>query len=457
MDIPPGEPFPAHPFFLQVLRSDIASTDWLTFFLLLGVILVLLACSALFSAAETALFSLGPQALKRIKAREDTISKTIVQLLYNHKKLLATILIGNNFVNVGTVFLSAILFNQTVFDFSSSPVLGFVIQAVVVTFVLLIVGEVLPKVYASSQQLRIARLMALPLWYLSRGLAPFVFLLMKSTSVLDKRMSRKGHQVSLDDIHQAIDMTTDGRESDEEKEILKGIVNFGNIPVKQIMRSRMDVVALDHSLPFSEVLEKIREWGYSRLPVFEENMDTIRGVLYIKDLVPHIRDTDYDWTTAIRPPYFVPEGKKLDDLMTDFQEKRVHMAIVVDEYGGSSGMVTMEDVMEEIFGEIKDEFDEDDFSYSHLDERTYVFEGKSLLHDICRILDMDIAIFDEVKGDTGTLGGMLTEMEGKIPVIGSRIRYRDFEFVIESADRRRIKRVKMILPPVAESEPKNEE
>lgn len=416
----------------------------------------MLLCSALFSASETALFSLGPQSLKEIREKEDRVSQTILHLLYHHRKLLATILIANNFVNVGIVFLFTFLFNQTIFDFSASPILGFVIQAVVVTSILVLFGEVFPKVYATARQMRIARLMALPLLYLSKLFYPFVIALEKTSTVLDRRMSRKGHLVSLDDINQAIDITTDGRQSEEEKEILKGIVNYGNIPVKQIMRSRMDVLALDQQSTYAEVLEKIREWGYSRIPVYDENLDNIKGILYIKDLVPHIRESSFNWTDVIRPPYFVPETKKLDDLMNDFQEKRVHMAIVVDEYGGSSGLVTMEDVLEEIFGEIKDEFDEDDFSYSHLDERTYVFEGKSLLHDICRIIDVDMALFDAIKGDADTLGGMLIEMEGKIPNIGSRIRYNDFEFVIESADRRKIKRVKMIIPEKEKSEESGE-
>ena len=446
MDIPPGEQPPSSQLLLQILSTQMESSDWLTLIALLGGLLVLLLCSALFSASETAFFSLGPQSIQEIKEEEDKTSQTILHLLYHHRKLLATILIANNFVNVAIVFLSSLLFGLSIFSFTTSPLLQFLIQVLVVTAILVMFGEVFPKVYATARQMRIARLMAKPLLYLSRLLTPMVVLLERTGNLLDRRMARKGHQVSLDDINQAIDITTDGNNSEEEKDILKGIVNFGNIPVKQIMRSRMDISALEWETPFSEVLERIREWGYSRLPVYEDSLDTIRGILYIKDLVPHIRENDFDWMEVVRKPYFVPESKKLDDLMNDFQEKRVHMAIVVDEYGGSSGLVTMEDLLEEIFGEIQDEFDDDDFIYSRLDDRTYVFEGKSLLHDICRVLDIDIALFDEVKGDADTLGGMLIEMQGKIPNIGSRIRYNDFEFVIESADRRRIKRVKMVLP-----------
>lgn len=452
MDIPPGEQSQPPLMLLHILRSNLEYGDWVGFFVLIGGIVVLLAFSALFSASETAFFSLGPQAIKDIREKEDKVSETIIKLLYSHRKLLATVLIANNFVNVAIVFISTFLFQKSILDFSTAPVLGFVLQAIAVTAILVFFGEVFPKVYATANKEKITRLMALPLLLLSRVLAPFIFLLERSTGLLDKRMSKKGHQVSLDDLNQAIDMTSDGNQSEGEKDILKGIVNYGNIPVKQIMRSRMDVSALEINMPYSEVIVKIKEWGYSRLPVYEENFDTIRGVLYIKDLVPHIRENEYVWQDAIRPPYFVPESKKLDDLMGDFQEKRVHMAIVVDEYGGSSGLVTMEDVLEEIFGEIKDEFDEDDFSYSHLDDHTYVFEGKTLLNDICRITDIDTALFENVRGDSDTLGGMLIEMQGKIPNIGNRIRYNDFEFVVESADRRRIKRVKMILPGKQESE-----
>jgi len=446
LDFPPGEQSQPSLILLDILRANLDSGDWLGFFMLIGGTIVLLILSALFSASETAFFSLGPQAIQDIREKDDKVSQTSIKLLYHHRKLLATILIANNFVNVAIVFISTFIFQKSIFDFDANPVLGFVLQAIVVTAVLVFFGEVFPKVYATAKKESITRLMALPLYWLSRILTPMVFLLEKSSNVLDSRMRKKGHQVSLDDINQAIDMTNDSNQSDEEKDILRGIVNYGNIPVKQIMRSRLDVSALDIESSFEEVLEKVREWGYSRLPVFEENFDSIRGILYIKDLVPHIRSKDFKWHEAIRPPYFVPESKKLDDLMSDFQEKRVHMAIVVDEYGGSSGLVTMDDVLEEIFGEIKDEFDEDDFSYSHLDERTFVFEGKMLLNDICRVIDIDTSLFDEVRGDSDTLGGMLIEIQGKIPNIGNRIRYNDFEFVIESADRRRIKRVKMILP-----------
>ncbi len=440
------------PLFMSILKEELLYSDWFTFIICLAVTSLLLVCSALFSASENALFSLGPNVLKELKEKEDRTSKTLLYLLYNHKRLLATILLANNFVNVGVVFVSTVIFSNSIFTFEDSPVLGFIVQAFAVTTIIVLFGEVFPKVYATTRNLMIARAMALPLLYLSRILYPLVFLLENSTGLLEKRISKKGHQMSIDDLNRAIDMTSDARQSENEKDILKGIVNFGNIPVKQIMRSRMDVSALESDLSFAEVMAKIREWGYSRVPVYGENFDDVKGILYIKDLVPHARKTDFNWLSVIRPPYFVPETKKLDDLMNEFKAKRVHMAIVVDEYGGTSGLVTMEDVLEEIFGEIKDEFDEDDFIYSRLDDNTYVFEGRSLIHDICRITDLEPVIFEDIKGDADTLGGMLIEIEGKIPTIGSKIKFRDFEFIIESADRRKIKRVKMILPETVKKE-----
>lgn len=447
MDIPPDEPFQTVSLILQVLSPEVTGNDWIGSAGLILVILILLMASALFSSSETAFFSLGPQEIKEVREQEDKVSTHIIKLLYSHKKLLATILIANNFVNVSIVFLSTFLFSNGIFESEEYQILGFIIQTLLVTGIIVFLGEVFPKVYATANKLKIARLMALPLWNLSKVLAPFIFLLEKSTSLIDKRMSKKGHSVSIDELNQAIDMTSGtSDQSEDEKDILKGIVNYGSIPVKQIMRSRMDVNALEISMSFPEVLDKIREWGYSRLPVYEENLDTIKGVLYIKDLVQHIRNKDYPWQQAVRPPYFVPESKKLDDLMNDFQEKRVHMAIVVDEYGGSSGLVTMEDVLEEIFGEIKDEFDDDDIVYSRIDERTYVFEAKTLINDVCRLMDLEHDHFDDIRGDSDTLGGMLIEIQGKIPGIGSRIKHNDTEFVVESADKRRIKRVKVILP-----------
>jgi putative hemolysin len=452
LDNPVGDGYSSHLFILSIFREELTFADWSSFGLAVSGIFILLLFSAFFSASESALLSLGPQAVRGLRERNDRISRTILQLIYEHRKLRATVFIVKSFASVGIIFLSAYIFNTTVFDFSVSGLSGLFFQVVLVTLVLVFFGEVFPRVCAASQHHRIVRIMALPLHFSLRLLRPLLFML--DTAAADKRTGKKGHQISLDDLNHAIDLTTDGEKSGEEKEILKGIVSFGNIPVKQIMLSRMDVMALDSEASFQEVLEKIKEWGYSRIPVYEENFDHVLGILYIKDLIPHLRKPDFNWREVIRAPYFVPESKKLDDLMNEFQEKRVHMAIVADEYGGTSGIVTMEDVLEEIFGEIRDEFDEDDFSYSQLDDYTYVFEGKSLIHDICRITETDQSVFDDARGESDTLGGMLCELEGEIPAIGAHIRFADFDFYIESADKRRIKRVKMVLPKLNEGKEK---
>lgn len=392
------------------------------------------------------MFSLSPQAIEELKNKNDKRSRLILDLLYQHKKLLAAILIANNFVNVSLVFLSSYIFNQSIFSFPEGSFFSLGFQVILITLILVLFGEVFPKIYATRNNVFIANFMAFPLYFTQKLFYPLIFVLERGTNVIDKRISRKGHQLSLDEIHHAIDITSKQNHNDDEKDILKGIVNFGNIGVKQIMRSRIDVMALDIDTPFESVLLKVKESGYSRIPVYEEHFDNVKGILFIKDLIPYLNEKNFDWKQVIRAPYFVPENKKLDALLETFQEKRVHMAIVVDEYGGTSGIVTMEDVLEEIFGEINDEFDEDDFEYSQIDENTYLFEGKTLIHDFCRITDIDEEIFEHVKGEAETIGGMLSEKEGLIPKSGSRIPINDFMFVVEAADRRRIKRVRLLLP-----------
>lgn len=447
MDIPERTHNILSPILLQVFRPDITAGDWTTIGLSLLAIVFLLVCSALFSASENAFFSLSPQLLNDLKEEKDRKSEAIVYFLGHHKKLLATILISNNFVNVGVVLISSLIF-KAVFNFAEYPVLGFILQVVVVTFVLLMCGEIMPKIYAISNSLKISRLMAMPLYWLSHSF-PVKYLvrwLERSSTILDKRMTKKGHMLSIEELNHAIDITTTEKSSEEEKEILKSIVNFGNLSVKQIMKPRMDVVAFENTLPFNELLRKVNEFGYSRVPVYEENFDKVVGILSIKDLLPHLNHNNgFAWNSLLRPPFFVPETKKIDDLLKDFKEKRMHMAVVVDEYGGSSGIVTMEDIMEEIFGEINDEFDEEETNYSKLDENTFVFEGKILINDMCRLMDIDPEDFEKVKGEAETLGGLLLEIAGKIPNIGAKLSYKNFNFLVESADKRRIKRVKVTI------------
>jgi gliding motility-associated protein GldE len=453
VDIPERTQILSH-ILLQIIKPNLDFGDWLSIAIAILSILVLIVCSALFSGSENAFFSLSQKTLEELEENKDKASETILYFITHHKKLLATILIANNFVNVAVVLISSLIF-ELLFDFSEYQILGFVIQVVLVTFLLLVFGEIMPKVYAIANNLRIARIMAQPLYFLSHSF-PLKYLvkwLEQSTTIIDKRITKKGHLLSVEELNQAIDLTTDEKSSDEEKDILRGIVNFGNISVKQIMKPRLDVVAFDQTTSFTELMKKVNEFGYSRIPIYEDNFDKVVGILSIKDLLPHLnQDDNFNWQQLLRDPFFVPETKKIDDLLKDFKEKRMHMAIVVDEYGGTSGIVTMEDVMEEIFGEINDEFDVDETNYSKLDDNTYVFEGKVLINDMCRLMDLDTSTFDEIRGDSDSLSGLLLEIAGKIPNIGARLSYKDFDFLIESADKRRIKRVKVSFTPLIESE-----
>ncbi len=434
-------------FVLQILKPDLLPSDWLNIGIALFFILLFIIFSALFSASENAFFSLSQQVIDEMRENKDRASETIIYFTEHHKKLLATILIANNFVNVAIVLVSSLTFDM-IFQFTQYPVLGFVLQVVLVTFLLLVFGEIMPKVYAITNSLKIARVMASPLYFLSHSF-PLKYLvrwLEHSTTIIDKRITKKGHQLSIEELNHAIDITTGEKSSEEEKEILRGIVNFGNISVKQIMKPRLDVVAFDNTIGFIELMKKVNEFGYSRIPVYEDSFDKVVGILGIKDLLPHLDKPDnFEWQQLLRSPFFVPETKKIDDLLKDFKEKRTHMAVVVDEYGGTSGIATMEDVMEEIFGEINDEFDVDETNYSKLDENTYVFEGKILINDMCRLMDLDTEMFDEIRGEADSLSGLLLEIAGKIPNIGAKLSFQNFHFLIESADKRRIKRVKVTI------------
>lgn len=435
---------------LSVLKQNIPASDWLSVLISILIIFIFLACVAVFSASENAFFSISPATVDELREDNSRFAKATVFLMTHPKKLLATILIGTNFVNVGIVVLSSFIMN-ILFDFSINPIAGFIFQVVIVTFLIVMIGEVLPKIYAVQNSMKMVKLIASPMFTLSKVLSPLVFILEKSTSIIDKRITKKGHMLSIDELNHAIDITSEEDAPEEEKEILKSIVNFGNISVKEIMKPRMDVVAYDKKTDLSSLIKEINEWGYSRIPIFEGNFDRIVGVLYIKDLLPHLgKVNDLAWQKLIKPPYFVPESKKIDDLLKEFQNKRVHLAIVVDEFGGTSGIVTMEDILEEIFGEIKDEFDEDELFYSKLDESTYVFEAKISLNDMCRLMEIEDNSFDDIRGDADTLGGLILEMTGKIPNLKQKIEYNHFMFTIESVDKRKIKRVKVELSPLLE-------
>jgi len=429
---------------LAILNTSLAASDVVTLMVALGAIIVLIICSAIISSSENAFFGLSKAQLEELTLNQDSrISKQIAYLITHPKHLLATILISNTFVNIAIVLLSTLAIGM-VFNFEQSPVLGFLLEAVVVTFILVLFGEVMPKIYASQNNEKVARLVAMPMYSLNKILTPFVWLLVKSTSIIDKRVTKKGHVLSVDELTHAIDITNEEDTPKEEKVILKSIVNFGNINVRQIMRQRPDVSAIRSDLPFKQLLLKISDWGYSRVPVYTDNLDNIVGILYIKDLLPHMHNEDgFNWLSLLRKPYFVPESKIIDDLLKDFQSKRVHVAIVVDEFGGTQGIVTMEDILEEIFGEINDECDEDETVYSRLNEHTFVFEAKMLINDMCKYMEVEPEVFDEIRNEADTLGGMLLELEEEMPKQGDEILFKEFKFVIESADKRRIKRVKV--------------
>ncbi len=407
--------------------------------------LVLLLCSALISGSEIAFFSLSPAQMEKIKSRKDKVSRIIIKLLGMPKHLLATILIVNNFVNVAIIILSTFIINRT-FDFSSFPIIGFIIEVVVITAIILLIGEIIPKIYANQNALRFSNFMARPVYILMQVFYPLESLLINSTSFIDRRINRKGHDISLSELSDAIEITADENTPEEETKMLKGIVRFGDIEVSEIMKSRVDVTAVDVDMGFKELIKIIREFGYSRLPAFETNFDNVKGILYIKDLLAHIHQSDeFNWRFLLREAFFVPENKRINDLLHEFQEKKIHLAIVVDEYGGTSGIVTLEDILEEIVGEIVDEFDKDidEISYSRIDDNNFVFDGKTSLIDFCKIIGIDDDIFEEVRGEADTLAGLILELEGSIPEKGDLIKFQNFSFSIEAVDNRRIKQIKV--------------
>jgi len=424
----------------------LANLDF-SFFIILGVVCILLILSALISGSEVAFFSLSPGDKEEIELAKDKKSKRVLALLNKPKRLLATILIANNFINVGIVILSSALMADIFAMTKLSEGAQLAIQVGLVTFIILLVGEVVPKVYATQNGLLFAKFMSGPITVSKTIFKPLSYVLVNSTAFIDKRIKRKALDISVDHLEHALELTAEETGLDEkESQILKGIVKFGNTDVKQIMTSRLDTIALCSKDNYHELIATIVKSGYSRIPVFGESIDAIEGVLYVKDLLKYIDEShDFKWQQLLRKPFFVPENKKIDDLLKEFQESKVHMAIVVDEYGGTSGIVTFEDIIEEIVGEISDEFDDDDIVYSKIDAHNFVFEGKTPLNDVYRILDIDGALFEEAKGESDTLAGFLIEISGKILTKNEKISYFNYDFTIEAADRKRIKQIKMTV------------
>lgn len=406
-------------------------------------IAILLAVSAFTSASEVALFSLSATHLRDLQERGGAPGAKVLELLSKPRRLLATILVTNNFANVGITVLSTIAI-AGLFDIASmTDKVAFIIQVVAVTAIILLLGEVLPKVYATSHPMRVAQAFGTPLLALRFFWTPVTKLLIGSTSFIEKRYKKRAANVDAVTLGRALELTNDASTTAEEQRILKGIVKFGNIEARQIMRARTEMTAFSKDISFKELLEAIVNSGFSRVPVYEDTADHVVGVLYIKDVLPHIDEPDFAWNNLLRPAYFVPENKKLDELLKEFQNKHVHLAIVVDEYGGTSGIITLEDVIEEIVGEITDEFDEEELIYSKLDNQTYVFEGRAPLNDMYRVLGIDGKLFEDHKGESETLGGFVLELTGRIPQKGERVSLHNYDFTVESADNKRIRRVKV--------------
>ena len=406
-------------------------------------LLVLLAVSGVISGTEVAFFSLSKSDLED---KNEPEADLVAELLKEPKKLLATILISNNFINILFILIFAFV-GDILFAGINSFLLKFVIEIVLVTFLILLFGEVLPKIYANRNPYSFASFMAKPMSFLTRFLAFLSYPLLSLTGVVEKKLSKKQSDFNVEVLSQALELTSSGATTKEEKKILQGIINFGNTETSQIMCPRMDIFALSSDEGFSEITEKIIKKGHSRIPVYEDSIDKILGILYTKDLIPHLNKKNFQWKKIVREAFFVPENKKLDDLLKEFQEMKNHLAIVVDEYGGTSGLITLEDIIEEIVGEISDEFDQDDLSYSKLDENNYVFEGKTTLKDLQKVLQLkDDVLEEEGELEAETLAGLILEITGKFPVKNDTVNYKGYRFLIEAVDKKRIKQVKITLP-----------
>lgn len=410
------------------------------------VMIILLISSALISGSEVAFFSLSPSDKEELSKAKTKKTDRVLLLLSKPKYLLANILIANNFINIAIVVISTYLVGNLCSFEPDENVLKILITVVGVTFLILLVGEVIPKVYAANNSLSLAQFMSLPLVVVGKIVSPLSSLLVKSTSFIDGKIKKKGNDISVNDLGDALELTEIEGVTDDDKKILEGIVRFGNTDVKQIMKSRLDVIAFDMETPFDELLPEIINSGYSRIPIYDDSFDNVEGVLYVKDLLPHLsKGKTFKWNELIREPFFVPEMKKIDDLLKHFQESNIHIAIVVDEYGGTSGILTLEDIIEEIIGDITDEFDDDDLVYSKLDEFNYVFEGKVALVDVYKVLDIDGDVFEENKGESDTLAGFIIEQSGKILLKNERLTFDNYTFTVEAADKRKITQVKLTI------------
>lgn len=412
-------------------------------YLFLIVLLLLFFSSAMISGSEAAFFSLSPAEKDELEEEGGKRSNAVLKLLDKPRELLATILIANNFVNVGIVILSSFIL-QKIMSPNLSDGWRFFIEVIAITFVLLLLGEVIPKVYATKNALSFSKLMSITLYRLNKipPVSWIRWLLVRGVKFIQGSKRRGKVSISTDELEQALALTKEEDKNEEEHKILEGIIKFGNTEVRQIMKARIDVFAIDSESTYKETMDLILDCGHSRIPVFEDNFDKIIGILFIKDLLPVLGQEDFDWLSVVRKPFFVTENRKIDDLLKDFQEKKVHMAMVVDEYGGTSGIVTLEDVLEEIVGDITDEFDEDDLVYTKIDENTYLFEGKTPLVDLYKVIDVDALVWENNSAET--IGGLVIEIAGKIPKNNEYVEIDNLKIIVESSDKRRVKMVKIV-------------
>lgn len=432
-------------YFLNQFTPAVINTQTST--ILIFLLIILLLISFFVSGAEVAFFSLTYKDVNMLKTKQQSSYKRIVDLLEEPKTLLASLLIANSFVNISIIILSNFLIDG-LFQFDGQLWwVEFLIKVLAVTFLLVMFGEVMPKVMATQNNIRFAKdagLLVKTISYLFKGLSER---LVTTSDFIERKLAKKSNTAySLEELDHAIDITTESEASQKEKNILKGIVKFSNITAKQVMKARLDVSGIEHSTSFSELIKRVEELHYSRLPVYKEDLDAVLGIIHTKDLLPHLdKPSDFHWQALLRPPYFIHEQKMIEDLLQEFQSKRIHFAIVVDEFGGTSGIVTLEDIMEEIIGEIKDEFDEEDIGFSKLDDFNYIFDGKIMIHDLCRVMELPMDIFDEVRGESESLGGLVLELAGEIPPVSEVIASGDFEFTVLEIEKNRLQKIKITI------------
>jgi len=424
--------------FLQLVFNPVTTGSLLG----IAVVVILLFCSALISGSEVAFFSLTPLELNSLEEKESKRSRMVLKLLKKPEDLLANILISNNFINVSIVIIASYI-TVSLMDFTLAPFLGFMVQVIIITFLLLLFGEIIPKLYANKFSSSFALMMAFPLNVMGKLFIPLIFLLTRSTRSVNKLLANKKQNISMNDLSDALDLATGV--FTEEKKMLEGIVKFSNLEASEIMKPRMDVTDVDINMSLKDLIQVIMDSGYSRIPVYENTADNVKGILFVKDLLPHLKKSRYKWQTLIRPPFFVPETKKINDLLQEFQKMKIHLAIVVDEYGGTEGIVTMEDILEEVVGEITDESDEAEELYKKLAPDTYLFDGKTLLNDFFKVTELEDEMLDDIRGEAETLAGLILELRGDFPKQDDVINCKNLEFTVTEMEERRIKLIKVFI------------